>query len=123
MPRVLSYTPAWLSRTAPGFRLFSNGDEQNQNAASSKSLNGDSDTVVPSGHRRTIEHRGSEVFVAVGTDIRWADLASIKDSWESRSRSRSELGKQEAVEQEDDDLIDDLTVRVSQGLEPFRYAV
>src|SRR5438045_5155918 len=33
-----------------------------------------------SGPRRTIAHRGTEIFVAVGKEIRWADLARLKDA-------------------------------------------
>lgn len=35
------------------------------------------------GPNRTIAHRGSEVFVVVGKQIRWADLPSLKDEWQA----------------------------------------
>lgn len=34
--------------------------------------------------RRTIAHRGTEVFTVVGNKIRWADLARVKSSWEDQ---------------------------------------
>jgi nucleoporin NUP82 len=70
MPKVLSYTPEWLSRPSPGYHLFApkqgNGDGA---AAKSKDF----------GPRKTIATRGSEIFVAVGHEIRWADLVNLKE--------------------------------------------
>ena len=31
---------------------------------------------------RTIAHRKTEVFVAIGREIRWADLATLKDAYQ-----------------------------------------
>lgn len=42
--------------------------------------------AVP-GPRRTIAKRGSEIFVAVGKEIRWADLVYQKDTYASRQQS------------------------------------
>ncbi|KAK6437287.1 hypothetical protein LTR95_006516 [Oleoguttula sp. CCFEE 5521] len=72
MPKVLEYTPAWLSRgegSQAGFDLFRQ-DGKGQT---------DSD-----GSRRTIAHRETEVFVAMGKEVRWADLRSLKDAHESK---------------------------------------
>lgn len=71
MPKVLSYTPDWLSRPSPGYNLFA-----------PKQLNGSSRLDSPKplpGPQRTIATRDSEVFVAVGHELRWADLANLKD--------------------------------------------
>lgn len=66
MPRVVSYTPDWLARPRPGFDLFqSNGLEADEKYE---------------GPRKTIAHRGSEVFVAAGRELRWSDLAFLKDA-------------------------------------------
>lgn len=70
MPKVLGYTPAWLSRPNAGYQLFA------PKPSSSKAL-------VPKekspGLRKTIATRESEVFVAVGHEIRWADLTVLKE--------------------------------------------
>ncbi|KAL5118736.1 hypothetical protein ACEQ8H_003413 [Pleosporales sp. CAS-2024a] len=71
MPKVLSYTPPWLARPSPGYQLFA-----------PKQANG-SALIPPKkkdfGPRKTIATRGSEVFVAVGHEIRWADLVNLKE--------------------------------------------
>ncbi|OQN98593.1 hypothetical protein B0A48_15856 [Cryoendolithus antarcticus] len=74
MPKVLEYTPAWLSRgegSQAGFDLF-------KKESRGQKTGGDGDRS-----RRTIAHRGTEVFVAVGKDVRWAELRSLKDAHES----------------------------------------
>ena len=38
------------------------------------------------GPRRTIARRGTEVFVANGREIRWADLVTMKDNWEATTK-------------------------------------
>nr|OQO29833.1 hypothetical protein B0A51_01990 [Rachicladosporium sp. CCFEE 5018] len=75
MPKVLEYTPAWLSRgkgSQAGFDLF-----RQDGRAQSKRKDGETS-------RRTIAHRGTEIFVAVGKEVRWADLRSFKDAHESK---------------------------------------
>ncbi|KAH7065708.1 hypothetical protein BKA63DRAFT_481496 [Paraphoma chrysanthemicola] len=78
MPKVLSYTPDWLSRPHPGYHLFApkhtNGSAL---AAKKKDL----------GPRKTIATRGSEIFVAVGHEIRWADLVNLKEGNEPAYRT------------------------------------
>ncbi|KAJ4356990.1 hypothetical protein N0V95_002862 [Ascochyta clinopodiicola] len=70
MPKVLSYTPEWLSRPSPGYHLFA-PKQSNGNGAAAKSKD--------FGPRKTIATRGSEIFVAVGHEIRWADLVNLKE--------------------------------------------
>jgi nucleoporin NUP82 len=70
MPKVLSYTPEWLSRPSPGYHLFA-PKQTNGNGATAKSKD--------FGPRKTIATRGSEIFVAVGHEIRWADLVNLKE--------------------------------------------
>ncbi|KAF2015582.1 hypothetical protein BU24DRAFT_390871 [Aaosphaeria arxii CBS 175.79] len=73
MPRVISYTPPWLMRPSSGYQLFA--PKQSTSTA-----------LVPKqapGKRKTIATRGSEIFTAVGTEIRWADLAALKDGLDS----------------------------------------
>jgi nucleoporin NUP82 len=78
MPRIKSFAPAWLNEPAPGHKLFEQpvGDSNHPAhlAYSKKSK---------PGPRRTIARRGTEVFVAVGKQIRWGDLARLKETWES----------------------------------------
>jgi len=71
MPKVLSYTPDWLSRPNPGYHLFAPKQTHGNSAGAKKKQE--------SGPRKTIATRGSEIFVAVGHEIRWADLANLKE--------------------------------------------
>ncbi|KAF2631831.1 hypothetical protein BU25DRAFT_385506 [Macroventuria anomochaeta] len=78
MPRVLSYTPEWLSRPSPGYHLFA-PKQSNGNGTAAKSRD--------FGPRKTIATRGSEIFVAVGHEIRWADLVNLKEGVSPAYRS------------------------------------
>ncbi|KAI9822996.1 MAG: hypothetical protein M1832_002650 [Thelocarpon impressellum] len=100
MPKVLNYTPAWLSRPSPGFELFSSKTPAS-NTAGSKSTQGP---------RRTIARRGTEVFVAVGNQIRWADLSYLKNAWDDRAEKRRRRGhhKQYASLRDEADEEDDV---------------
>jgi nucleoporin NUP82 len=71
MPKVLGYTPDWLSRPSPGYQLFAPKQQANGNGVAAKR--------AEPGPRKTIAARGAEIFVAVGSEIRWADLTNLKD--------------------------------------------
>ncbi|ROW17539.1 hypothetical protein VPNG_00719 [Cytospora leucostoma] len=76
--RVKAYTPSWLSKPAPGHTLFAaSADDLRSSAFSPFS----SKKTSRPGPRRTIARRGTEVFVAVGREIRWGDLVYLKESW------------------------------------------
>lgn len=89
MPKVKSYSAPWLSsNNAPGHQLFAPSAE----AIRSRALGPVSKNQSLPGPRRTVARRGTEVFVAVGKEIRWADLAYLKDEWstsEARGRTRT----------------------------------
>ncbi|QUC22242.1 uncharacterized protein UV8b_06483 [Ustilaginoidea virens] len=81
MPKIKSYSAPWLSdSSAPGRRLF----EPAADAINSRALAPVSRFHSAPGPRRTVARRGTEVFVAVGKEIRWADLAYLKDAWSTR---------------------------------------
>lgn len=108
MPKVLSYTPSWLSRPSPGFRLFTSP----QGKPLSQKVNGEDprrstnrrsvkeEYVGPS---RLIARRGTEIFVVVDNTIRWSDLCMLKDVWEEReqedNRYRTPRKKEQDQEQ------------------------
>ncbi|KAH9881107.1 hypothetical protein J1614_001601 [Plenodomus biglobosus] len=79
MPKVLSYTPDWLSRPNPGYHLFAPRRANGHAAVTKKKPD--------HGTRKTIATRGSEVFVAAGNELRWADLVSLKDGTEPAYRT------------------------------------
>ncbi|KAF1937991.1 hypothetical protein EJ02DRAFT_458251 [Clathrospora elynae] len=78
MPKVLAYTPTWLSRPNPGYHMFA-PKQTNGNRVVAKRKE--------SGPRRTIATRGSEIFVAVGNELRWADLASLQEGHHPQYRT------------------------------------
>lgn len=75
MPRIVSYTPQWLSRGSPGFDVFSSS----KSYTSTKLTNNTKLLGQPSTVRRTITHRGTEIFVVAGNEIRWSDLVLLQE--------------------------------------------
>ncbi|KAL9085547.1 MAG: hypothetical protein Q9159_004645 [Coniocarpon cinnabarinum] len=70
-PTVLRHTPRWLERPSPGFKLFND-------AAHDKLSSG----AAPHGKlraHRPIAHKDTEIFVAVGNQLRWSDLVLLKE--------------------------------------------
>ncbi|KAL7947294.1 hypothetical protein V8C42DRAFT_282687 [Trichoderma barbatum] len=98
MPKVKCYSAAWLSKNTPGNQLF----EPSAESLRSRALSPSKKKQLP-GPRRTIARRGTEVFVAVGKEIRWGDLVYLKEEWtDKQSRRRSSVGVR--IKREDDTL-------------------
>jgi nucleoporin NUP82 len=106
MPNVVSYTPVWLSKPAPGHEIFTAAITKAPSAQAT-SFKAHSESVkrnAKPGPRRTIARRGTEVFVAVGKEIRWADLVYLKESWEEKqSQQRGESNERQTLEEAEDD--------------------
>lgn len=79
MPKILARDPAWLSRSTPAARLFQ---------ADKSAVKTEND-----GASRKIAHRGSEVFVTVGTELRWSNLGVLKDAGEQSERQQARDGQ------------------------------
>ncbi|KAK1831716.1 hypothetical protein QBC39DRAFT_83891 [Podospora conica] len=91
MAKIKSFAPGFLNRPSPGHKLFEQPlDESKLPAALAYSKRG------KPGPKRTIALRGAEVFVAVGKQIRWGNLAHLKESWESKQSRGNRLLKQGA---------------------------
>lgn len=98
MPKVLAYTPEWLSRNNPGFQLFNTPQPtQDQTQARQKGStqleNGSGSNSDYVGPNKTIAWRGAEVFAAVGKHIRWADLSMLKESFEEQKATPTKAPK------------------------------
>ncbi|OTB20503.1 hypothetical protein K445DRAFT_52135 [Daldinia sp. EC12] len=105
MPKIKSYTPAWLSAPSPGYDLFvPNANETLDPSAYISKV------VSKDGPRRTIACRGTEVFIAVGKEIRWADLLYLKERWEEK-QAKAHGGPR--IKREDSDSFDDGELRES----------
>lgn len=89
MPKVVGYTPPWLSKPSAGATIFSDPEPQSPVSPSKRtSYFGSAKTAPTSGGRpnRLIASRGTEIFTVVGNKIRWADLSQVKDEWEEQNR-------------------------------------
>ncbi|PWY70475.1 nuclear pore complex protein An-Nup82 [Aspergillus heteromorphus CBS 117.55] len=83
MPKVISYTPPWLSRPAPGASVFASSG-----AKAPESLKGLKESVY-SGPTRIQAKRGNELFTVVDNQIRWSDLTRLKNEWQHKSKARN----------------------------------
>lgn len=84
MPKVNSYAPAWLCRPSPGASLFAS----DLNKSPAQDLQNQSPTAE-TGATRTIAKRGNEVFAVIDNEIRWANLARLKDQWQQQARQKT----------------------------------
>ncbi|KAL3477374.1 hypothetical protein BJX99DRAFT_257624 [Aspergillus californicus] len=81
MPKVISYTPPWLSRPSSGASLFSRTSPKDESLKRFK----ESEYNGPS---RTLARRGNEIFTVVDNQVRWSSLTRLKDEWQQRARSK-----------------------------------
>ncbi|KAI0512649.1 hypothetical protein F5B22DRAFT_300278 [Xylaria bambusicola] len=99
MPKIKAYTPAWLSSPSPAHQLFAPNPDSSPNIPSHAST-----AAANAGPRRVVATRGSEVFIAVGKEIRWGDLVYLKERWQEKAaRGRGDVH----IKREDDDEVDD----------------
>ncbi|KAI5459943.1 nuclear pore complex protein An-Nup82 [Mariannaea sp. PMI_226] len=106
MPKVKSYAAPFLVGDAPGHRLF----EPSSEVLRSRSFDGahGSKKKYTPGPRRTIACRGTEVFVAVGREIRWGDLAYLKDGWanrHARAKNGGRVKREDSFQSADEESI------------------
>lgn len=102
MPQVLGYTPTWLSKPNPGHEIFT-ARQTGVQTASGSSYNSNEKKTNKGGPKRTIARRGTEVFIAVGKEIRWADLVYLKETWENKQENQRSFlkGKSRVAEEID----------------------
>ncbi|KAL5322605.1 hypothetical protein ACEPPN_010578 [Leptodophora sp. 'Broadleaf-Isolate-01'] len=88
---IVEYTPAWLQKPYPGHGIFTSAPAKATSNFLSQSNGSDSASKrsAKPGPRRTIARRGVEVFVAVGKEIRWADLVYLKENWEYKENKKA----------------------------------
>ena len=72
MPKILERDPAWLGSGAPGFSLFRPDNTNAKKISHSQA----------EGAQRKVAHRGTEVFVAIGNELRWSEVGLLKDAAE-----------------------------------------
>jgi nucleoporin NUP82 len=84
MPKVNSYAPAWLCRPSPGASLFTSSSL----ATPAQNTQPNPKSATPTGATRTIAKRGNEVFAVIDNEIRWSNLARVKDQWQQQARQK-----------------------------------
>ncbi|PGH36130.1 hypothetical protein GX50_00985 [[Emmonsia] crescens] len=104
MPKVIDYSPPWLSRPSPGATFFlssrSEHSSQANRIAKGKGA-GDTREQPYIGPKRALARRGTEVFVVVDNQIRWSNLSTLKDEWQAEVRQkRKETGRGRERERE-----------------------
>ncbi|EAW06355.1 uncharacterized protein ACLA_080390 [Aspergillus clavatus NRRL 1] len=92
MPKLISYTPPWLSRPAPGASLFST-------TSTKKPSYLPENEAEYTGPTRVLARRGNEVFTVVNNQIRWANLTRLKDLWQQQSKSKKGSSGQQPDEE------------------------
>lgn len=119
MPKITSYTPAWLSKPNPGHEIFTAKSTKTRNTHE-PSFHGQIETSKKNakpGPRRTIARRGTEVFIAVGKEIRWADLVYLKEVWEDKLyRDKGHNSKEDVEDQCDEDNAQGYRVCIHEAL-------
>ncbi|KAH7412912.1 hypothetical protein BKA64DRAFT_340315 [Cadophora sp. MPI-SDFR-AT-0126] len=88
---IVDYTPAWLQKPYPGHGVFTPAPAKPTSNFLTQSNGTDSASkrAAKPGPRRTIARRGTEVFIAVGKEIRWADLVYLKQGWEYKEAKKA----------------------------------
>ncbi|KAF4157974.1 hypothetical protein CNMCM6069_004853 [Aspergillus lentulus] len=87
MPKLISYTPPWLSRPAPGATLFASTSTKKPGYLPENE-------AEYSGPTRTLAKRGNEIFTVVNNQIRWSSLTRLKDVWQQQSRAKKDASGQ-----------------------------
>ncbi|KAJ5508969.1 hypothetical protein N7527_011112 [Penicillium freii] len=90
MPKVNSYAPAWLCRPSPGAKFLSSSSAQSP----AEDLQNGSKRIS-NGATRTIAKRGNEVFAVVDNEIRWSNLARLKDQWQQEIKQKKGSASQD----------------------------
>lgn len=109
MPKIKSYTPGWLSKGSPGNNLFAPSTDASRASLSSPYAAKSKKRSSPNGARRTIARRGTEVFVANGREIRWGDLAYLKEMHASK-RAGARVKREDS---DDDDTLQSIESRAA----------
>lgn len=86
MTKVLQRDPGWLAAPAPAASLFKPDSEGKPQIAH------DAGYDAPP---RKIAHRGTEIFVVAGSELRWSDLVALKDLGEDINRRNGGRSEQD----------------------------
>lgn len=94
MPRIIDYNPPWLSASSPSSQLFNTSNAASPSVQPTRkgSLQRENSNIYE-GPLKTIAHRGTEVFLVAGKNIRWSDLSLLKTEFEELQATPSKKPK------------------------------
>ena len=94
MPKIIDYNPPWLSASSPSSQLFNTSNAASPSVQPTRrgSLQRENSNVYE-GPLKTIAHRGTEVFLVAGKNIRWSDLSLLKTEFEELQATPSKKPK------------------------------
>lgn len=101
MPRIIDYSPPWLARPTIGGNFFSTSAKDKASSSTARGANGPGNQPQDR-PRKTIAHRGTEVFAVVNNQIRWSNLKTFKDEWKKGAKRRIDSGTSSDKEDEKD---------------------
>ncbi|KXS98815.1 hypothetical protein AC578_2058 [Pseudocercospora eumusae] len=83
MPKVIQRAPKWLDHGQPAHDFFQPANKSSINGKARAASESESAKHGPS---KQIAHRGTEIFYATGSELRWADVALLKEAGEGGIR-------------------------------------
>lgn len=95
MPRIVDYSPPWLSRPSAGVDLFCPEAKDQSSSSLRNAQKAIQEPTKDPRPVRTLARRGTEVFTVVDNQIRWADLARLKDEWRKGVKQKREEPNEE----------------------------
>ncbi|OAL72312.1 hypothetical protein A7D00_3310 [Trichophyton violaceum] len=95
MPRIVDYSPPWLSRPSAGVDLFCPKAKDKSSSSIRNAQKAIQEPTKDPRPVRTLARRGTEVFTVVDDQIRWADLARLKDEWRKGVKQKREEPSEE----------------------------
>ncbi|EME84553.1 uncharacterized protein MYCFIDRAFT_133498 [Pseudocercospora fijiensis CIRAD86] len=83
MPKVIQRAPKWLDHGQAAYDFFQPANKSSINGKARAASELESAKDGPS---KRIAHRGTEIFYATGNELRWADVALLKEAGEGGIR-------------------------------------
>ncbi|KAF1816479.1 hypothetical protein P152DRAFT_511247 [Eremomyces bilateralis CBS 781.70] len=108
MVRVLNYTPSWLSRLSPDANIFANTAPRSP----ARPSNGTKKAGAAAVPLKKVAYRGTQIFVAVGNEVRWTDLQRLKDEHQAKARRRLSRPRGHSVSDDDEDDEEDYSYTI-----------
>lgn len=113
MPKILQRAPRWLDHGRPAHDFLQPAKKSSSDGKVRAANDNESARDGPS---RNIAHRGTEVFFATGNELRWADLATLKEAGEGGTRGPSSGQQRQQQQAEEQSLPQPLYKTLQTGI-------